>query len=214
MGAPDLHLTSHPELTDAVGARSLAVSFAAEVISSDGGTLTVRAGAQRFAAQRALSCLVLPAAGDRVACWRVPDADGGDAVYIVAVLARAHAGLALQLAEGVVLDAQPGRLALRTGELEVQADSASFVYRTLQTMGELCSATFGQLKLVGGLLSTVFDSERRHAQQSHRVVEGLDRVDAKVIEQHAQDLLHLQAEHLAGTGERLVKFRGAQIHIG
>lgn len=214
MGAHDLHLTSHPELTDAVGARSLAVSFAAEVISCDGGRVTVRAGAQRFDAERAVSCLVLPAAGDRVACWRVPDGQDGDAVFIVAVLARANAGVTLQLAEGVALDAQPGRLALRTGELEVQAEQASFVYRSLQTIGELCTATFGQLKLVGGLLSTVFDTERRHAQQSHRVVEGLDRVDAQVIEQHAKDLLHLQAEHLAGTGERLVKFRGAQIHIG
>ena len=214
MGASDLHLTSHPDLTDAVGVQSLAVSFAADVISADGEPLAVRAGAQRFAAERAISCLVVPAPGDRVACWRAPDGLGGDTVYVVAVLARATAGLTLQLADGVALDAQPGRLALRTAELDVRADRASFVYRSLQTIGELCSATVGQLKLVGGLLSTVFDSERRHAQQSHRVVEGVDRVDAQVIEQHAKELLHLQAEHLAGTGERLVKFRGAQIHIG
>ncbi|MBI5255967.1 MAG: DUF3540 domain-containing protein [Burkholderiales bacterium] len=236
MGAHDLNLHAATAdagpWIDAVGAQSLAVSFAAELIAADeDGRYAVRSGQQRYAAQRALSCLVAPEPGDRVACWRVAEADGADSVFIVAVLARQPGGqgVRLQLDAGAELSAHDGTLTLRatkavqvhTGscevqaeQLQVQAQSVSFVYRTLQSIGELCSATLGQLKLVGASLSTVFDQETHHAQQHHRVTEGLDMVDAKVIRHQAEDLMHLQAESLLANGDRLVKMRGTQIHLG
>jgi hypothetical protein len=222
MGAQDLNFR-HPAaadaalLVDAVGAQALAVTFAGELVAAEADeAFTVRCGAHRYAAQRAHSCLVEPEVGDRVACWRVADGQGGEAVFIVAVLTRAAGaqGLKLALGEGVELGARAGTLSLKADALDVQVGAASFVYRSMQSIGELCSATLGQLKLVGAALSTVFDRESHHAQQSHRVVDGLDRVDAKVMQHHASELMHLQAANVLTNGERLVKFKGAQIHLG
>lgn len=222
MGAHDLDFRNTTTadaalLVDAVGAQALAVTFAAELLpaAAEGG-YSVRCGALRYPAQRAVSCLVEPEAGDRVACWRLPDGQGGDAVFIVAVLTRAASGqgMTLKLADGVELRAHAGALALKAEALDVQVGSASILYRSMQTLGELCTATVGQLKLVGAVFSTVFDRESHHAQQSHRVVDGLDRVDAKVMQHRAEELMHLQAANVLANGDRLVKFKGAQIHLG
>lgn len=224
MGAPDLdfHHTATADAAlprDAVGAQALAVSFVGELVAADTGAdtaYTVRCGAHHHIAQRAVSCLVEPQPGDRVACWRLADGAGGDTVFVIAVLTRPAAteGLRLRLGEGVELGAQAGALSLKAQALDVQVGAASFVYRSMQSIGELCSATLGQLKLVGSALTTVFDRESRHAQQSHRVVDGLDSVDAKVIQHRASELMHLQGANVLANGDRLVKFKGAQIHLG
>ncbi|NRF66454.1 DUF3540 domain-containing protein [Aquincola sp. S2] len=211
MGAHDLNLAAEAtgRFHDAVGAQALAVSFSAEVeaVEADGLTLRVRTGSQRFSAQPAFSCLVEPAPGDRVACWRAALPEGGDAVHIVAVLARPDAAAVqrLKLAPKAEVVAQ---------DFTLRTDSASFVYRSLQTIGELCRATIGQLRIAGASLSTVFDQQTHHARQHQRTVEGIDAVKAQVIDQQASELLHLQAETMLANGERVVKVRGAQIHFG
>ena len=224
MGAHDLDFrntaTADPALlADAVGAQALAVTFVGELTAADAGAeqgYTVRCGAHHHSARLAHSCLVEPEPGDRVACWRLADGEGGDAVFIVAVLTRAarDQGLRLKLGEGVELGARAGALSLKAESLDVQVGAASFVYRSMQSIGELCSATLGQLKLVGAVLSTVFDRESHHAQQSRRVIDGLDSVDAKVMQHRASELMHLQAANVLANGDRLVKFKGAQIHLG
>jgi hypothetical protein len=215
MGAPD-HLSLHdPELTDAVGANALAVNFVATVDTVDAdGTLHLSCGLQSYRARRAYSCLVEPVAGDRVACWRCVSGDrGGDAVHVLAVLERvASAPMRVALAADAELSA--GKLSVTTQELAVRTGSASLVYRSLQSIGEWCQATIGQLRLAGNTLATVFDQESHHARQHHRTVDGLDLLDAKVIDHRASDLLHLQAENVLANGDRLVKVKGAQIHFG
>ena len=216
---------------DPAGTQALAVTFVADVISvAEDGSTMVRAGAQRWTAQRALSCLVEPLAGDRVACWRVADGEA-TAVFMVAVLTRQApaAGIRLRLDAGTTIDAHDGALAFRVAHslrietasceleserLSVRTGTASIVYRSLETLGEMCRATLGQLKLVGASLSTVFERETHHAQQHHRVVEGLDFIDAKVMHHRASELMHLQADNLLANGDRLVKVKGTQIHLG
>ena len=147
MGAPDLSQAT--ELQDAVGAHALAVNFVAEVESIGAhGTCRVRAGGQRFDATPAYSCLVTPEVGDRVACWRaeVPGATGAaDAVHVLAVLSRPDTAAAMQLHLAADTRLKAGRLALDTDALDVCTGEASFVYRSLQTIGEWCRATVGQL---------------------------------------------------------------------
>lgn len=216
---------------DSVGAQSLAVTFVAEVTAhADGGRCAVRSGAQHYEASVAVSCLVPPQAGDRVACWRVASGDS-DAVFVVAVLTRASpaAALRVSLGEGVELAAEQGQLTVSAGQAlqlrsprcEVHADQAelragkvSLVYRTLQSVGELAALTVGQLRLVGTMLSSVFDQQVHHARQHQRTVDGVDRVDAQVIQQHASTLLQLQGENLLANGERVIKMQGTQIHLG
>jgi len=218
MGAPDLsHAT---ELTDAVGAHALAVNFVADVEAVDEhGHCRVRAGGQRFDATPAYSCLVAPAVGDRVACWRAAlpqgaDTRQGDAVHVLAVLSRpdATSPMRLQLAADTQLHA--GRLSLDTDALDVRTGEASIVYRSLQTLGEWCRATIGQLQLAGATLATVFDRESHHAGQHQRTVDGIDLLEAQMVDHRAQSLMHLQGENVLANGDRLVKVQGAQIHFG
>lgn len=236
MNTSDTRTTALPmapegDWPDSVGAQSLAVTFVADVAAgTDDGRFTVRSGAQHYEAQRAVSCLVPPEAGDRVACWRVAAGDA-DAVFIVAVLTRASAAGAQRvcLGEGVELSAEQGRLTvsasqslqlrspsceLHAEQAELRAGKVSLVYRTLQSVGELASLTVGQLRLVGTLLSSVFDQQVHHARQHQRTVDGVDRLDAKVIQQHASSLLQLQGENLLANGERVIKMQGTQIHLG
>jgi hypothetical protein len=213
MGAPDLsHAT---EVNDAIGVHALAVNFVAEVESIDAqGGCRVRAGGQHFEARPAYSCLVAPTPGDRVACWRAALAEGGDAVHVLAVLSRPDAAAPMRLQLGADVQLQAGRLALETEALDVRTGEASFVYRSLQTLGEWCHATIGQLRLAGAALSTVFDRESHHAGQHQRTVDGIDLLEAQMVDHRAKSLMHLQGENVLANGDRLVKVQGAQIHFG
>jgi hypothetical protein len=217
MGAPDLHASKldATELTDAVGAHALAVNFVAEVEAIDAhGACRVRAGGQRFDATPAYSCLVTPEVGDRVACWRAALPEGGDAVHVLAVLSRPNAATPMQLQLAADTRLKAGRLALDTEALDVRTGEASFVYRSLQTLGEWCRATIGQLQLAGATLATVFDRESHHAGQHQRTVDGVDLLEAQMVDHRAKSLLHLQGENVLANGDRLVKVQGSQIHFG
>ncbi len=229
--AATVPLAATGDWPDSVGAQSLAVTFVADVAAcADDGRFTVRSGAQHYDASVAVSCLVPPQPGDRVACWRFAASDT-DTVFIVAVLTRATeaAPLRVSLGEGVELSAEHGRLTVSAGQslqlrapscevhaeqAELRAGKVSLVYRTLQSVGELAALTVGQLRLVGTMLSSVFDQQVHHARQHQRTVDGVDRLDAKVIQQHASSLLHLQGENLLANGERVIKMQGTQIHLG
>lgn len=243
MDTPDLtrqlDTTISDDWADALGTQALAVPFVATVVTALGDECTVRSGTRMSGARRAMGCLVLPEPGDEVACWRVARQGGDDAVYILGVLARptpagdtAAAGASsvrLQLGPDATLGVRDGRLAIEATlgvhinatqctldceRLEVRAGQVSFVYRALQSVGELCQATLGQLRLVGQVLTTVFDHQTHHAQQYRRSVEGVDALDAEVVDHRARELMRLQGRNLLSEGDRLVKVRGTQIHLG
>jgi hypothetical protein len=217
----------------AVAPDAMAVTFVATVLSGNAlNGWRLDAGAQPCHGVRAASCLIEPDVGDRVACWRVAEGDAGQAaVFVVAVLSRAAVESPARLSVAGDLEIAPiaGRLSLRseqgvsveaprcevrTEALALQAQSASLVARVVETIGETCAATFGQLRLVGGLLATVFDRETHHAQSHSRQVDGIDRLDAHVVDHNARDVLHLQGENVLANGDKLVKVRGTQIHFG
>ena len=229
MSQPALHDTPTPlpaaeTWPDAAGTNSLAVSFVAEVIAETDGAFELRTGRQRWTGRCAVSGLVAPMAGDQVACWRVAQQDGSDAVFVVAVLTRASpcAAVCVRIGSGVALSGEDGALKveasrslrLQAPECELQVGKVSLVYRTLQSIGDIASATVGQMRLVGAMLSTVFDQQVHHARQYQRSTDGVDRVDAQVIQQHASSLLQLQGENVLANGERVIKMQGTQIHLG
>jgi Protein of unknown function (DUF3540) len=200
MGAPDTAAL----LAATPAALHLPPTFEAEVeaVGPTGLRLRWAAHAERIEAQRAYSCLVAPVPGDRVACWH-----GSEGVHVLAVLKRRDAAAPQRIELAADCEVQASRITLR-------ADEVNLVYRALLSVGELCKVTVGQLKLAGAMLSTVFDRQVHHAGQHQRTVDGLDRVQAKVLEQQADELLHIQARHVLANGEQLVKVRGAQIHFG
>jgi hypothetical protein len=214
---------------------ALAVTFVAQVVGgSDADGYLLHAGARPCRAPRAASCLLEPRPGDRVACWRVAsdDLDAAPAVFIVAVLSRADAGAASRLsaAGDIEIAAPSGSLRLvaheRVGvsagecqievenELRVRSGSARLIANSIDSISAVCSATIGQLKLVGAMFSTVFERETHHAQHHSRSVDGVDRLDAQIIDHQARELMHLQGENVLANGARLVKVRGSQIHFG
>ena len=222
-----LPLSSSETWPDALGAQSLAVTFVAEVVAEmegeNTGRFELRTGRQHYQASLAASCLVPPQPGDQVACWRVAQGES-DAVFVVAVLTRqqADAPSRVRLGEGVEIKSHQGAMTLHastsvrldTPAFEMQAEKVSLVYRSLQSIGEMAAATIGQIRLVGSMLSSVFDSQVHHAKQHQRTVDGVDRLQAQVIQQQASSLLHLQGENLLANGERVIKMQGAQIHLG
>lgn len=190
-------------------------------------------------ASLAPSCALQPGAGDRVLCVQALSPAAGHEgsaapqLYILAVLARAQAADATQaapqaarpaewqLSPGVSLQAQGGELVLRASSLQAQATQASLhaqevslVYRSLHSVGELWRQTVRQLSWVGGTWRTVFDQEQHHAAQHTRTVDGVDRLQAQVVDHQADTLLHLQGQQVLANGERVVKMQGAQIHLG
>ncbi len=190
-------------LVVAIGDRHVAVS-------SDQGHATARVAA---------SCLVRPSPGDRVAFLFA-----GEASWIVAVLERAaDAGETLLELDG------PARVRVRDGDLafEVSGEvavsatsikatsrSAQLVTETAESMGNVLRSTWGSVHLVGATLSRVFERVLDHSRTSRRVVEELDSLEAGHLDHRVKGMASLQAEHVLTTGERLVKTRGGQIHLG
>lgn len=189
---------------------ALAVTFVADLLAVDEAGYTVHAGTRPCHAQRATGCLLEPRAGDRVACWQVADDSTAPATFIVAVLSRrdATAPARLTLPGDVELSAPSGSLRLAA------RDRIGLVAQTIDSISTVFAATVGQLKLVGALFSSVFDRETHHAQHHSRSVDGVDRLEAAVIDHQARELMRLHAENVLADGERLVKVRGTQIHFG
>lgn len=203
-----------PTLADPLGAQALAVNFVAVVTApSAPRCFLLQVGQFELAARLAYSCLVLPQPGDRVACWR--SADGSDdTVHILAVLERADTTAPLHLALGPQATVSADTLQLRTTELAVHTERASLISRAVDSVAELWRATVGQLKLAGGSLTSAFEQEAHHNQQHRRVVDGIDHLQARVVQHRAEVLMHLEAEDMLANGDRLVKVRGSQIHFG
>ena len=218
-----------PPAAGAWSPQHLAVQFVADVVAAipcgDDAAAPqhwwVDAGGQRLRCRVATSLLLQPAVGDRVMCCQTPAADAP--TYLLAVLERPQPGPALTVAIGPAarLLAQPDGLRIEAPALQavtqrakLQADEVQVVARAWQTVAETWGATVKQMRLIGGLFTSVFEREVLHAGQHSRTVEGLARTQAPVIEHEASQLLHLRGQQVLTQGERLVKTQGAQIHLG
>lgn len=178
-----------------------------------GGVLQVALASGVRPARRAVSCLVEPLAGDRVACLcETPDTS---ALWVTAVLERPQAADTVHTlsCEGP-LTLRASTLSLAAGCLQLDADQAALRCEQADLMGTRLNLMGGTLKAVGSALSTVFDRVLHHSRQHLRTTEGLDKVQANQLICEASQLLELHGEHTLINGEKLVKARGAQIHFG
>jgi len=205
-----------------------AVHFTARVAAlRDDGTVQLHSNAGENIVRVGASCLLSPAPGDLVAAVSTRDAGS----FVIAVLERGPAAGASRLSfcGDVELSVSGGNLSLTTdrrmsvsasecvveaGSVQASAARVSLFYRTLDAVGEAWSVSVGQLKLVGSLLSCVFDREQHFARLHLRTTEGLDQVRAQSLDYEARDVARLHAENVLVTGSRLVKTTGGQIHMG
>lgn len=185
------------------------------VCTATDGTWVVNADTGSFRARVAASCLLQPQVGDTVWCCGMV-ADGEFARYwITQVLERSGTAPAqVQLPADATLAAADGRLALQADELQVRSQRLSLLTEQASVIGGAWEVVLGAVQLTGQTLRSVFDRVTHTAQQHRRVTTGIDAVHADVIELQAGQLASVHGEHVLVQGERLIKSRAAQIHMG
>ncbi|MGJ7495228.1 DUF3540 domain-containing protein [Variovorax sp. RT4R15] len=170
---------------------------------------SVTSGGLRASGRRAASCLLEPAVGDTVACLLVAP----DEVWVLAVLQREEGVANVLRCEGPLTLAAPelaletGAFSLRAAQARVTTDDAQFIGKNLHVIGTA-------VKVVGSVLSTVFERVSHFSRNHLRTTEGIDRVHATHVECEADQLARISGQHLLLNGQDLVKARGSQIHFG
>ena len=188
------------------------------LLRREGAHMTVQSGDACFSARLAAGCLLQPDPGDTVACLRVAP----DQAWLPAVLHRESdapnllrcAGPTRLEVEGGALTLAAAALSLESSDLCVQTERAQIHAQEAQVHGRQLHLVASSVKLVGTVLSTVFDRVMHFSKHHLRTTEGLDRVQATHLECEAQQLLRLEGEHALINGAKLVKTQGAQIHFG
>ena len=179
------------------------------ITACDDGGFTVRSGDLQARGRRALSCLLEPALGDTVACLLVAP----DEVWLTAVLQREEGTAHVLRSAAPLTLAAPGltletsAFALRAERVTVSATDAELVGKNLHVIGTA-------VKLVGSVLSTVFERVTHFSRNHLRTTDGIDRVQATHVECEAEQLARISGQHLLLNGQNLVKARGGQIHFG
>lgn len=204
-----LHADDGPATVAASTAEGLCEWRTAVVLDVQGPALTLRLDGRPRAARVAFGCLMVVRAADTVAVL----AQAGQC-WVMAVLERPgcqdvalHAGAALELhADRIQVKARQS-LNLEAPQAAVSCEQAQFMGRGLRVVAS-------SIKAIGAVLDTVFDTVRHYSKQHQRTTDGVDRTRAQHLELHAGQLMQLHAAHALIDGERLVKARGAQIHLG
>lgn len=196
------------------------------VLETNDGELTVATDFGKFRARRALSCLIIPEAGDRVLL-----AGCGEEMFVLAVLERsATTPLQITLARDVNIAAPNGRITiaasegielvsagnmgLTTATLQLRAGSARIFLNKMQYLGRRIFAEFETVKLIGSILDSVMERVCRKVKRSYRIVQELDHVRAEQIDYRARKNFSFRGKNTLVTAEELVKFDGDQIHMG
>lgn len=199
---------------------SSAALLVGQVVDSSGGRLSVHTDSGEFCCERAASCLLLPAPGDRV----LLSAQLPDEIYVLAVLVR-RPGTPRQteLGEGVVLEVgEPGRLEisakstlqLRTGDISLLAQKANMLVAEVSLTVREALIGFAALRWVGGLLEGSVDRVSQWMGASQRTVKGLDQSRSGSSEVCVDQIMSVRGQQVLISAEKLAKIDGDQVHIG
>jgi hypothetical protein len=191
-------------------------------VDGDDGDSLVETDRGLMAMRRAASCLLVFDAGDLV--WWCADVSGDRTLaYVVQVLERRDPCTAavLDLPADTTLRCERGTLrveapsiALEAQTLSLRATRATLLLEAAELIGGCWQAVIGALRHTGSALSSVVDSVTVIAKRQQRFTEGSDLIQAGTLDLRAATLASVTAEHVLVQGERLVKTRAAQIHMG
>lgn len=197
------HKPHKPPSTQAGWHRALVREVSAQAVS-------LRIGDRQVQARQAFSCLVALQAGDAVAALL----DDQQQWWVMAVLERSGAQ-DMQLQGRGALELCAERVSVNARDtLSLAAPQVRLSCEQADATGERLNLVGSAVKAIGATLSTLFDRVQHHSQQHMRSTEGLDRTQAGHMELQARQLLQIHSEHALIDGEKLVKARGAQIHLG
>ena len=191
------------------------------------GAIAVRTASGHHEARRALSCLVVPEAGDLVLVALSP----AEGAFVLAVLRReTGAGTALAVDGDLDVRLTSGRFRVAAQEgvelvsaravsvvaagLDVNAAEGNVVLQRLSFLGDAVRAEIDRVKLFAGRFDSVLDRLSQRVKRSYRTVEEMDQLRAERIDYTAEKTMSLHAEHTLVTADELVKLDGEQIHLG
>ncbi len=200
------------------------------VLSADGEspdtTVVVSVQARAREARRAASCLLAPLVGDSVLV-----ALHGERVFVLSILERTQpAKSQLELGGGVRLEVEGKAVALSgadslelaakeridvsTRDLQVRADKAGAVVKTVEILGRALETSFHHVKSFASQVDALADTFSATMKRSLRVVSDVDMTRARVIDTRAEGTLTMHAENTAVTARQVTKIDSSQIQIG
>lgn len=187
--------------------------------------LSVRLGARRALARRAVSCLVEPQTGDRVLCSLE-----GEEVFVLAVLEREAAGPTVISAAGDVEIAAGGTftvtapaglhlatardMTLTATRLESVADEASLVWKVARLATRALTADLGRAEVTAEESTSIVGRVVQRARRVYRMIEGTETVRAGQVDVVAETGLRMHGQTAVVTAGDLVKVDGKQIQLG
>lgn len=213
-------------IADRHSVASLTELVRGRVALADGGRFIVRTtSGSACVTRRAASCLLEPAPDDEVLV-----ATGADA-FILAVLERRAEGPSRLVTQGdATLVAEGGSIVIHgdTGATLSSSDEVSVVAPTLSIAADRVDGVVQDIRLIGRSLSARLETlglearaiervaERvvERAERVYRFIQGAEQVRAGEIDQRAEGVLSLRAEHAVVHARKIVKMDGEQMHIG
>lgn len=197
------------------------------MVVSDRGSLTVSTSHGRYTAKVAFSCLVAPAAGDRVL---LATTMGGEA-FVLAVLERTGDEPAVLTTDrDLALRAPKGRVRIASGEgvdvtttgelnlvsrvLGVRAAEGTLSVDALAYVGKLADIGIDRAKGLFGIVDQVAERVSQTVKRSYRFVEELDVTRAEQIDMRASANVNVRGKNAIVSAEQLVKMDAEQIHLG
>lgn len=190
------------------------------------GRIVVETPLGRFEARRAVSCLVAPAAGDRVLISQ----NGADETFVLAILERTRdVGMDLEM-DGPVNVRVRGDLALSASRELTLAGGEELVctaptlrvaaeqsYAVLGSLKLLCRRLKSEIKRATAVFQTIELTARRATQRlgnSHRFVEEHDETQAGTSRLLVEDLHTTHSKNSLLVSEEHVTINARQIHLG
>lgn len=190
------------------------------------GQWLVEIGGSRRFADVATSCLLEPAADDRVLVL-----SAGPDCWILAVLERNSDATAwLRFSGDVGIECDGGGLSVHSQRAmnlssaesvriaspayTLCANAAEHFVHGVTWVGRKLVSTFDSIRTVGRNVETVSDSRRDHSRHSIRSVEQVDRVTSGQIDYQARGNFTIRGRHVVAKGRELAKVDAKQIQLG
>jgi len=182
------------------------ITAQAQVLTVDldetGTLLVTDPEGQKTAARQAVSCLVAPAAGDRVLA---AFADG--TYYVLAVLERQDAEVPLRIETQGDLVVSARRVSIKTGVFDLVAEAANLV-------GDVFNSLFRTSKRVAGTDETIAQSTTVSAHERVSVIAGSDVHKAGVFSQKVESAMAQSAHTAVVTAKTDIRLNAERINVG
>lgn len=186
-------------------------------IADDDAAYSVDIDGYTYRCERAASCLLLPAKGDRV----LVSGPNREQLYIIAIIeqqqpqeAELHVSGHLSIkADRLSLEANK-ETTMQSDALQIQANSAQCVVDSADYVGKELRVTVSISRFVGKVYEVIVDRLSQMTRNASRITEQVDQTRAGTIDYQADDSARLHSKYTMVTAKELVKVDSDQIHMG